>query len=439
MSSLLVRVTVSSAFLLVAMLGCSNQAAMQEAVEKSDKANDESSTQEATSANAKTTAKEDGKLTVGMVAPPIEITQWIQGKPVEGFKSGHTYVVEFWATWCGPCLAGMPHISKLQELYQDDVTFIGVTREKEEVVTNFLEKAQDKESGETWKEVISYTLAIDSDSATNKAYMRAAGQDGIPCAFIVGPDSHIEWIGHPGRIDDPLEQVVTGKWDREEYLVRHEKEQRAARAMEAAMSALRNAQNEGNWDEALTSIDKLIEQQPEQGYFQMLKFSVLMRAERTGEAVKLAEAIVKDNENEPQLRNALAWELVASENSTEESLALALQLATEASEQTEHKDAAILDTLAKVYYEQGNLAEAIAWQEKAVEFGEGSEAIEATLKAYQSELEEIESPSESDEDATPEDEVPAEEEEAQEESTSEKESMQSDTEEGSAADSEEPE
>ena len=58
-------------------------------------------------------------------------------------------------------------------------------------------------------------LAIDSDDATAEAYMRAAGQSGIPTAFIVGRDAAVEWIGHPARIDEPLSQIVDGSWDRE--------------------------------------------------------------------------------------------------------------------------------------------------------------------------------------------------------------------------------
>ena len=47
-------------------------------------------------------------------------------------------VINFWASWCGPCRAGMPHIRDLQREYGDDVRFIGVTRESENVVTEFL-------------------------------------------------------------------------------------------------------------------------------------------------------------------------------------------------------------------------------------------------------------------------------------------------------------
>ena len=74
---------------------------------------------------AKAEAKK--KLAVGDRAPALTVEKWVKGEPVTGFEKGKTYVVEFWATWCGPCIASMPHLSALQKEYKDKVTIIGVT------------------------------------------------------------------------------------------------------------------------------------------------------------------------------------------------------------------------------------------------------------------------------------------------------------------------
>ena len=47
--------------------------------------------------------------------------------------------------------------------------------------------------------------------------MQAAGQNGIPTAFLVGKTGLIEWIGHPMTMDKPLAQVVAGDWDRSAF------------------------------------------------------------------------------------------------------------------------------------------------------------------------------------------------------------------------------
>jgi thiol-disulfide isomerase/thioredoxin len=152
---------------------------------------------------------DDGTLGVGDAAPAISIAEWITGEPVDSLETGQVYVVEFWATWCPPCRSSMPHLSSLQEEYGDDVIFIGVTREDKATVDGFLE--QDQSEDTTWAEAIKYRLAIDSGDATNNAYMKAAGQTGIPTAFIVGKEGNVDWIGHPMRMDDPLAGIVAGE------------------------------------------------------------------------------------------------------------------------------------------------------------------------------------------------------------------------------------
>src|SRR5688572_1000965 len=72
-------------------------------------------------------AERAAKLDVGDPAPALKDAPGVKGKPVEGFAKGKIYVVEFWATWCGPCVKSIPHLTELAKKHADKVTVIGVS------------------------------------------------------------------------------------------------------------------------------------------------------------------------------------------------------------------------------------------------------------------------------------------------------------------------
>ena len=82
--------------------------------------------------------------------------------------------------------------------------------------------------------------------------------------------------------------------------------------------------------------------------------------------------------------NGIAWGIAIAKEDRD--LELALRAAKRASELRDHKDAAILDTYGRVLYEQGQLAQAIEWQKRAVKQNAGNQSIDSTLEKYEAEM-----------------------------------------------------
>ena len=116
---------------------------------------------------------------------------------------------------------------------------------------------------------------------------------------------------------------------------------------------------------------------------------MLTQMDQPEKAYAWGHEIAKKNWDEAMVLNQMAWFVVDSPTVKTRDLAFAHKLASRANELTEDKDAAILDTFARVYYEQGDLKNAIRIQKKAVEFapeGPMAEDIANALKKYEEEF-----------------------------------------------------
>ncbi|MGL6076899.1 MAG: TlpA disulfide reductase family protein [Fimbriiglobus sp.] len=149
-------------------------------------------------------------LKIGDSAPALKVSKWYQGDEVKTFEPGKVYVVEFWATWCGPCIGAMPHLSALQAEYAErGVTIIGFTSRDILGKPDHPEKGVDEFMGRKGKK-FGYRFAYSDDDFTVKNWMSAAGREGIPCSFVVDREGKIAYIGHPMYLPAVLPLATEG-------------------------------------------------------------------------------------------------------------------------------------------------------------------------------------------------------------------------------------
>ncbi|MDP2876512.1 MAG: TlpA disulfide reductase family protein [Holophaga sp.] len=197
-------------------------------------------------------------LKIGDPAPAFKASRWVKGTPVTALEKGKVYVVEFWATWCGPCRETIPHLTEMSKKVGDKAIFIGVDiweRGSDEVAIDKAVDAFVKEMGDK----MAYNVCRDAaDKHMATTWMKAAGRNGIPSAFIVDATGTVAWIGHPMmKMDIALDEILAGKYDIKAAAVAAEKEALGAKERQEKQMARQKALAEvmPGIQEALTAKD----------------------------------------------------------------------------------------------------------------------------------------------------------------------------------------
>jgi len=109
---------------------------------------------------------------------------------------GKVVLIDFWATWCGPCVASIPHLIELHEKYHDKgLIIIGHTDGSSQDLENFIKQKK-----------IPYIISVGPNIGD------AYGVSGLPTVYIIDPEGKVSWTGHPGSmpesaITEPLKRV----------------------------------------------------------------------------------------------------------------------------------------------------------------------------------------------------------------------------------------
>ena len=341
-------------------------------------------------------------LKVGDPAPATRPETMLQGEAVKDFQKGEVYVFECWASWCGPCVAAIPHLNQLhKQMGKKGVVITGVNVWESERDAASAQRAKDflKAQGDK----MSYAVAL-GGKAFIKDWLEAAEVNGIPHAFVVA-EGKIAWTGHPGQLTaEMLGDILTGTPLAAAPPVADKIPQRRLSkpavpagtapndpemaAAQAKLDALSEAMRARDWDAAEKALPAAAGVLPKQEG-QELRDSIgaqigLARGDPTKFYAQL-QKVADEEFDDPEALNEIAWRLLTMKAFAQKpNLALAEKCAVQSVKLTREEHPDKLDTLARLRWLQGKKEEAIRLQIKSVdkaEAGEMKAALQKTLDA----------------------------------------------------------
>ncbi len=335
-------------------------------------------------------AAPEPRLKIGDAAPAIDAMAWIRGAPVTGYLPGHVYVVEFWATWCAPCEAIMPHLSDLQRKHAGQITVIGVNvREADsgantsvDAISAFVKKKDER---------MAYTVAMDDPARKTvfEAWMVAGGSYAIPTSFVVDGSGKLVWMGYPSvstaAFDTAIEQALLGSSDlAAAWTMQTEinEENFESLQVQTIIRALKDAQQRKDYCSVITEADRLGAQSPQWAWEMFsAKLGALLQLDAI-QGLKYAHATAQDialrknigQTDNPQYWGAVGSVIAAEENLSKDTYELGLDYLQEAAA-TNTGNLSTWEAIARVHSRLGNLRQAIVAQEKALAIAGGNNKL----------------------------------------------------------------
>jgi len=341
-------------------------------------------------------------LKVGDPAPATRPESMLQGEAVKDFKKGEVYVFECWASWCGPCVAAIPHLNDLhKKMGKKGVVITGVNVWEAERDAASAQRAKDflKAQGDK----LSYRVAI-GGKAFIKDWLEAADINGIPHAFVVA-DGKVAWMGHPMQLtDEIIGDILTGTPLAAAAPIADKIPQRRLSkpatpatktpgdpemaAAQAKLDALSEAMRNRDWDAAEKALPAAAGVLPPQEGKELRESIEAQIGLARGDPSKFYAQLSKlaDEEfDDAEAMNEIAWRLLTMKSFEKiRNLTLAEKCAVQAVKLTKEEHPDKLDTLARLRWLQSKKEEAIRWQIKSVdkaEAGPMKEALQKTLDA----------------------------------------------------------
>ncbi len=136
----------------------------------------------------------DSTPKAGDVAPDFQFTLPDGTTTKLSDLHGKKVLLNFWATWCGPCQAEMPALERAHQQHGSDVTIIGVNKDEDvDTIRTFIKDVP-----------VSFPLVLDPDSVITYGY----GVHNLPMSFFINTDGTINEVKLGGMDDDYIAQQL---------------------------------------------------------------------------------------------------------------------------------------------------------------------------------------------------------------------------------------
>lgn len=124
----------------------------------------------------------------GKSAPAMNVAQWLNVTPR---LDGRLVVVDFFASWCGPCMNAVPHMNQMAVQFEQDLVVIGLSDEQAGTLRNGLGRAGYPVTS------FKYPIGVDPNARMKKGF----GVTAIPHVAVMSPDGIVRWQGHPVQLN----------------------------------------------------------------------------------------------------------------------------------------------------------------------------------------------------------------------------------------------
>lgn len=309
----------------------------------------------------------------------LQQLQWVQGEAPTAWEPGKLYILECWATWCGPCIAAIPHVDALYDKYQAKglrVIGVDVWEDGKDKVEAFVKKKGDG---------MSYPVAYTGKGGPfEELWLKPAGVKGIPHAFLV-KDGKVIATSHPAALTDEAIEGLLAGGDAEKAVLDKINGAAAAQKASAAARAAFTAGKEKNDAAAMAAAaDQMAAVDPESFYVPLFRNEALIVAKDWSGIEKFVDGLDSANKLRVLLINSLGNTIAATEGVPTGTLTKVTAAYETTIKERGMKTTVDATALSRLYWAMGDKDKAVSEANQGVELAKASDkATPRSISPYE--------------------------------------------------------